>query len=62
MVAHVFFALVLSTVIVVMGAMYGEPDDGEVWRGMLLRWSVFVGSLVAVAVVMVLFQVLFLGD
>jgi len=56
---HTGLFLLLSFVIVVMGAFYTESSDGPAWRSIPKRYAVFVLSCAGVALVMLACESLF---
>ncbi len=57
--SHVFFFLAMSFAIVVLGAFYGEPEDGPALRSIPRRYLVFVLSCGGVAGIMLVCEYLF---
>ena len=62
LVEHVFFFLLLSVPIVVLGAFYSEMEDGPAFRSLPRRYLVFVGACAAVALVMLGLGELFVSN
>ena len=59
MITHVFFFLLLSIPIVVLGAFYSEPEDAAAFRSIPRRYCVFVGACALVSAVMLAAEALF---
>lgn len=59
LVAHIFFFLVASVPIVVMGAFYTEVRDAPALRSVPRRYAIFVLSCAAVAGLMLVAASLF---
>ena len=60
-VAHVLLFLLLAVPIVVMGAFFGEPEDGPALRSMPKRYAVFVLACGVVAAIMLLLETVFVS-
>lgn len=59
---HVFFFLLLSVPIVVLGAFYSESEDGPALRSVPRRYLVFVGACAVVALGMLALGALFVSN
>ena len=58
---HVLLFLLLSVPIVVMGAFFGEPEDGPALRSVPKRYAVFVFACGVVAAIMLALEALFVS-
>jgi len=53
---HILLFVITGIVIVVISAMYSEPDDGRMFRMVPKRLLYFFGGCAAVALVMLLLE------
>ena len=56
---HLFYFLALAVPIVIMGAFYSHAEDEKALRSVPKRYVIFVLSCAAVALVMLLLEMLF---